>query len=130
MDRDTGSSSDRHHLLWNLFFNGMLLPTLLLGVLYVASRFVGPSFSSLIMLLTVFTTIGLLSGTGWGQRSAASSRVGVLFQRADQAYVKDISDGRQSQLPVFTRILIVFLMATIYGWILLVLSYLGHLPVL
>ncbi len=80
------------------------------------------------IVLTGVTLIVLLSGSGWGQRSAAASRTGVLIQRADQAYVADVSEGRTFDIPVFTRGILVLTASTAIGWLLLIGSYLGYLP--
>lgn len=106
----------------------VVLPGVLLLVLFAISLVLDISFGTLVIILTGVTLVGLLSGSGWGQRSAAASRTGVLFQRADQAYVADVSEGRTFDIPVFTRGIIVSTAATAIGWLLLIGSYLGYLP--
>ena len=122
------SELSRSHIVRALAINLLLLPAILLAILYGISLTGVISFDILIFILTATATIALISGWGWGQRSAASSREGVLIQRADQSYVKDISEGRSVTLPTKPRIIIVIVAATVLGWLILIVSYLGYLP--
>lgn len=106
----------------------LVLPGVLLLALFALGRLVGVSFGDLVILLTVLMTVMLVTAQGWGQRAAAGSRVGVLFQRADQVYISDVSEGRTFEIPTVTRVVAVLLAATALGWVILLASYLGYLP--
>lgn len=123
-----GTSPSRGALAVVVGLHILVLPALLLLALFASSIVLDISFGTLVIVLTGVTLIVLLSGSGWGQRSAAASRTGVLIQRADQAYVADVSEGRTFDIPVFTRGILVLTASTAIGWLLLIGSYLGYLP--
>lgn len=123
-----GTSPSRGALAVAVGLHFLVLPGVLLLALFASSIVLDISFGTLVIVLTGVTLIVLLSGSGWGQRSAAASRTGVLIQRADQAYVADVSEGRTFDIPVFTRGILVLTASTAIGWLLLIGSYLGYLP--
>lgn len=102
---------------------GILVPALCLGIIFVGSEVVGLTFGNIIFGLTVLMAVPWIIVAGWGRQLRAASPMNELLFRSGSRFAQDgRTDAVEYQLPLLSRILVVFTGIVLWGWVIVLIQ--------